>query len=492
MSRSLTSAAAAGCLAALAATPALAIDEFFPTFGNSGYDVRTYDVALDVDPVKNTLSAVARIDLVAERPLGAFAMDLAGLTVSRVTIDGVAAAFSQADDKLRITAPFPIRRGNAVQVTVTYAGKPKPIQDPTAPGDPDYVLGWQHDRSAIYAVSEPVGASTFYPANDEPTDRATFRFAITVDSPFTAVANGDLKGVAVRGNRRTFTWVMNQPMTTWLATVHVNRFRQSTVYTADHKPIRVFSAPGAPASDATGFLKAKPMIAWLEPLIGPYPFAAYGSVTVDDPALYYALENQGMSTFPSGASDEEIVVHELAHQWFGDSVSVAAWRDLWLAEGFATYVEVLWPHRNDAAGFDAAMAALYRSAKASKLKGAVVDAPEDIFSDRTYVRGALALYALRQTVGDDTFFKILRSWTNWFRNSSVTSQDFIETAVFVAGDPSLRTALTAWLYEDALPALPSGAAGLSASAASAALPDIVALRCGTGRAHRPAPASCAR
>ncbi|BBE71398.1 M1 family metallopeptidase [Oharaeibacter diazotrophicus] len=488
MTRHHASAALVG--AVLAATPALANDEFFPTFGNTGYDVQSYDIALDVDPAKNTIAGVATLTVVAERQLGVFTLDLAGLTVSSVKVDGVAAKFSRDADKLKVASPFPVRKGNTARVEVRYGGTPTPIQDPTAPGDPDYVLGWMHYKSAPYALSEPVGASTFYPANDEPTDRAAFRFRITVDEPFTAVANGDLVDVIDRGARRTFVWSMPQPMTTWLATVHVNKFKLSTAM-AGRRPVRVYATAATKPADVKGYLKAAAMITWLEPLVGPYPYASYGSVTVDDPALYYALETQAMSTFPTGAADESIVVHELAHQWFGDSVSVQEWRDLWLAEGFATYIETLWPNRNDPAAFDAAMAGLYDYAKQKALGPAVVDGPEEIFSNRTYVRGGLTLYALRQKVGDKVFFQILKSWASWFRGQAVDTQDFIDTAVLVSGDQSVRPLLDAWLYQKPLPDFPAAASGAAPVAANAAaVANLVGLRCGLGRAHGSPAASC--
>ncbi len=456
MSRSVR-AATALLGASLFATPALAIDEFFPSFGNTGYDVDTYDIALDVDSVKNTLQGVARISFVAERTLGVFSLDLAGLAVSSVKIDGLPAKFVQERDKLIVTAPYTLRKGRSRQ----HGGRLRRLPD-ADPG-PDRA-GRSGLRARLDALQEgdlrpqrTRGASTFYPANDDLTDRASFRFRITVDEPFTAVANGDLAKVEDLGTRRAFTWVMPQPMTTWLATVHVNRFKLSQARTASGKPVRVYTTSGTAQADIDGYLKATAMINWLEPKIGAYPYASYGSVTVDDPALYYALETQAMSTFPTGASDEGIVVHELAHQWFGDSVSVAQWRDLWLAEGFATYIETLWPNRASEADFRAAMKGLYDFAKDRKLGPAVVDGPEEIFSNRTYVRGGLTLFALREKVGDKVFFQILKTWANWFKGESTTTTDFIDTAVLVSGDASVRPLLDAWLYKEPLPEFPAAA-----------------------------------
>jgi aminopeptidase N len=337
-------------------------------------------------------------------------------------------------------------------------------------------------------VSEPVGASTFYPANDEPTDKATFEIAVTVPRGYTAAANGVLEDICECAGRKTYIWRMEQPMTTWLATVHVNRFRASFTRTPKGTPIRVYATAATSKQDVQGYLLAKQILPYFETLIGRYPFEGYGSVVVDDPALTYALETQAMSTFPLGAADEGIVAHELAHQWFGNSVSVQRWADLWIAEGAATYFEVLWPNRDDRAAFDAAMLAMYGEAVADGVGPAVVDAPDQMFTDRTYVRGALTLYALQLEVGNRTFFRILRRFLQEFRGGNANSQHFIRTAVRESGDGSVRDLLEAWLYEQPVPALPDQADRL-AKRGSAPMPDLVGLRCGRG-GHRGAAATC--
>jgi aminopeptidase N len=232
------------------------------------------------------------------------------------------------------------------------------------------------------------------------------------------------------------------------------------------------------------------MLTYFEKLISPYPFASYGSVIVKDPILYYALETQAMSTFPaeSHPPGDDFIAHELAHMWFGDSVSVAKWEDLWIAEGSATYFEVLWPNRDDPAGFDEDMLAIYDFVVDRKLGPAVVEKPEQLFGSRTYYRGAAALYALRLKVGDPTFFDILRHFVQDNRGGHVTSADFIRTAVEVSGDGSVRPLLHAWLYEKAVPPLP-GMADRKAKTGPVPKPDIVGGRCGRG-SHRGAPRTC--
>ena len=178
----------------------------------------------------------------AQRRLEEFSLDLAGLDVSRVTVNGAPADFEQANDKLIVMPREPIPRGAVFKLAVAYAGRPDPIPDPTAPGS-DLELGWFTYGNASYVVSEPVGASTFYPANDEPTDKARFSIAVTVPADYTAAANGVLRSVRTTGAEKRFRWEMRQPMTTWLATVHVNQFRLQLTRAADGTPIRVYYPP---------------------------------------------------------------------------------------------------------------------------------------------------------------------------------------------------------------------------------------------------------
>jgi aminopeptidase N len=473
----------------MGASPAAAIDPFFPTFGNNGINVIHYDLDLEVAPEPGTLDGRAEFVIIALKWLEEFSLDLAGLDVSRVTVNHVPTDFEQAHDKLIVMPHEPIHRGSVFKLAVAYAGRPEPIPDPTAPGS-GLDLGWFTYGDASYVVSEPVGASTFYPANDEPTDKATFSIAVTVPAGYTAAANGVLRSVRTTGRETRFRWDMRQPMTTWLATVHVNRFRLQLTRAADGTPIRVYYTGATPPADVEGYAVSGQILTWMEPLVGPYPFGSYGSVVVDDPVLYYALETQAMSTFPLGTADEATVAHELAHQWFGDSASIARWEDLWIAEGTATYFEVLWPNRNDPAAFDAEMLAIYDYVATHQIGPAVVEAPEEMFTDRTYLRGASALYALREEVGERAFFRILRTFVTAYRGRNATSQDFIRLAVLVSGRPSVASLLHAWLYDEPVPALTGHAAVMALREESPAPPpDVVGLRCGRG-AHRGAPATC--
>lgn len=465
-----TAAGPAPALAADPVAPALAKDPLFPEFGNGGYDVGRYALELDVDKAHN-LKGRAVINARAGRALPGLMLDLSGLTVDSVRVNGAAATFSQSDGKLRVRPARAIEAGAKFAVVVAYHGTPRAIPDPSSDDPGILPLGWINRGAGVsYVVSEPVGAGSWYPVNDVPFDKATYSFAITVDKPLTAVANGTPGKVVDQGTRRRFTFEMAKPMASYLATVQIARYQTELLRSGSGVPVRIHKTPTTPQSEVEAFRATPAMIDYFESLVGKYPFATYGEIVVDDPDLYYALETQTVSTFPNSAGyDESVVAHELAHQWFGDAITVGMWRDLWLAEGFATYLELSWDHHGDPAGFDAAMRALYASAVRRGLGPVIVTDPLELFSDSVYDRGALTLQALRLKVGDKAFFRILRAYYAKFRYGNAESSDFIDLAVAQAGDvPGVRRLLRDWLYEEAVPALADYDRNAATAAASAA------------------------
>lgn len=447
--------ALAGTLGLAAATAEVrAADDFFPSFGNDRIDVRHYELTLDVDAGRHALAGLAVLDIRAEVPLESFTLDLSGLTVESVRVDGAAARFARRPGKLEVRPAMTLAAGRSFRLAIRYHGAPRSIDDPTAPdADPPFQLGWTNYRDSSYVVSEPIGASTWYPVNDQPTDKASYRVTVTVEKPYEAVSNGALRSTTDLGPRRRFVWEQRQPMASFLAILDVGRFAREKDQAANGVILRTYASPGTSKRGLKALRRTPEMMAYFEGLIGPYPFDAYGSITITDPTLYYALETQAMSTFEADF-DEETVAHELAHQWFGNAVTVAQWRDLWLGEGFATYMELQWRYRADRPGLETALRRLHRQITADRIGPAVVSRPEDLFADNTYYRGALTLHALRLTVGNQTFFRILRSWYRTYNGRNATSADFIELAARESRQPAVRPLLRAWLYEAPVPPLP--------------------------------------
>ena len=287
-----------GMLAALGGTPAQAVDPFFPTFGNDSYDVTHYDLSFDVDPVRNRLNGNAVISVISLAAVSGITLDLADLAVKEVRFNGVPSSFTHGNGKLRVRLPYPQRKGAAFKITVAYGGVPATLDDPTAPGQ-GLGLGWTGHAGTSYVVSEPVGASTWYPVNDQPTDKATYRFSVTAPKPYTAVANGNLESISDLGAKRRFIWKQREPMASYLAILDVARLDLERAWGRRGLPIRNYTTAKTPASTKAALRQVPAMLTLFESMAGPYPFSSYGAVVVDDPALYYALETQAMSTFPA-------------------------------------------------------------------------------------------------------------------------------------------------------------------------------------------------
>lgn len=319
-------------------------DEFFPELGNGGYDARHYTIDLTADVDDNLIKAVVVIDALATQDLSAFNLDFAGPAVTDVLVDGAPAAYERQGRELVITPAAPLVEGAAFSVSIAYSGQPSGVR---ATGIP-FLVGWTNYGDGVFVASEPAGAAGWYPVNDHPLDKATYTFRITAPDPYVVAANGVLQAVvpdAVNG-WTTYVWEMAQPVASYLVTVNIAEYVIDTGEGPDGLPIRNFFPPGLAEKGAVEFAKTPDMIAFFEDLFGPYPFDAYGVVVIDTD-LQFALETQTLSLFARNwvtgtGRAEEAVAHELAHQWFGDSVSLAGWQDIWLNEGFATYVSWLW------------------------------------------------------------------------------------------------------------------------------------------------------
>jgi aminopeptidase N len=442
-----------GCLAAGLARPDSMGDPYYPQLGNAGYDAQHYTLDLTADPAANTLSATMTLQARALTDLPGFNLDFHGFTIGAVTVNGAAATYRRAGDELTVQPPTAVRSSAVFTVTVTYRGTPQPVISPAV----NIPLGWHQTATGTYVVSEPSGAAAWYPVNDHPCDKATYTFRITVPKPYMGVANGQFQATQDNGATTTATWEARDPLASYLATVDIGDFVQQTEPGPDGLPIRnVF--PRALAAQATRtFAPTADMITYFSSRFGPYPFETYGVVVIDDD-LGYALETQTLSIFGreavagGGAAGE--IPHELAHQWFGDSVSVKSWKDIWLTEGFATYAEALWvEHSQGAAALDTYMRGMYRTVTTGHFAPPGNPPATDLFNSGVYLRGALTLHALRKTVGDDAFFRILQTYTARYKYGNASTADFRAVAEAVSGQ-DLHALFDAWLLAPTMPALP--------------------------------------
>ncbi|MGV9630518.1 M1 family metallopeptidase [Streptomyces sp. NPDC003487] len=425
-------------------------DPYFPLAGNGGYHVRHYDLTLRYDTRTRHLDGRAVLTARATQRLTRFDLDLSGLTVTGLTVDHAEAAHRRDGQELVVTPRHALRKGQEFRVTVTYHGTPKPVTDPDGSLD-----GWIPTDDGAFVAGEPQGAMTWFPANNHPTDKASYDFTLTVPKGRTAVANGVLLGTRTAGGTTTFRWHQAEPMAAYLATATIGAFRVRQYTTRDG--IRVYDAVDPrEAETAEPVLRQLPaVLAWGRGVFGPYPFQAAGSIVDRAPDVGYALETQTRPVYDS-APDLDTLVHETAHQWFGDSVSLTTWKDIWLNEGFATYAEWLYSEQHGGRSAQQAFDTLYARPAGDPLWAYPPADPGSgarIFGTPVYARGAMALHVLRRAVGDRTFLRILRTWAAEHRDGHGTTAGLIALAERLSGR-DLRGLLHTWLYTPGKPVRP--------------------------------------
>lgn len=429
------------------------IDAYLPQNGNRGYRVSRYELDLTYKVHSNRLAGRATIIAATTTIWPRFALDLAdGLAVSKVSVNGARPAkYAHRNGKLLITPARKIPAGGVLVITVQYTGSPKPIHSMWGE------VGWEELSEGVIVASQPNGAASWFPCDDHPSSKASYRIAITTDSPYYAVANGELLRKQTRASQTTWVYEQHEPMSSYLATIQIGHYERRRT-SRGPVPLYAVHPPRLRTQFDRDFGRQPQMMATFTRLFGPYPFADYTVVVTDDD-LEIPIEAQGLSIFGANHCDgrrreERLVAHELAHQWFGNSLTLGQWRDIWLHEGFACYAEWLWSE--DSGGPSAHQLAGQAHRALARLPQDLVLAdpgPQLMFDDRIYKRGALTLHALRLRLGDEAFFGLLRQWTTKHRHSVVVTEQFTDLASRITDLP-LRPLWDAWLGEKALPPLP--------------------------------------
>ncbi len=426
-------------------------DNYYPLAGNGGYDVTHYTINLDVDPTINAFDAFVDIEMVLTQPLTSLNLDLIGFEVSGVQVDEALVDFVRDGQELTVQFGRQIAEGTDIVVRVSYSGMPETIVEPVIGS-----IGWIDSSAGSYVVSEPNGSPTWFPVNDHPLDKATFTFIVAVPEDYEVAANGLLAETKPTAAGVSYRWEASDLMAPYLATVAIGDFEFVEETGPNGLPIRHAFPPDIVKLGIADFARTSQMIETFTSLFGPYPFEAYGSLVIDD-SFGFALENQTFSIYSKLLIDgtqkrEWVFAHELAHQWFGNSVSVGRWQDIWLNEGFATYAETLWTEFADDGDTNQRMRDIWNT---SIGYGAPGDpGPDNLFGGTVYQRGALVLHAIRLELdNDDLFFDIMKSWAQEFAYSTATTEDFIELTNRVSGQ-DLRETIEAFVYSETLPELP--------------------------------------
>jgi aminopeptidase N len=398
-------------------------DAYAPELGNIGYDVQHYTLQFALDPAHTYVDGTANIQAVATLDnLIELSLDFSGYEIEQLTVDNLPAEYTRARGKFIITLPEPLSKGQSFTIFVDYRGPP--IQTGSRYVPFIHHLGLQFLPGNIYAVSEPDGARYWFPSNDHPLDKATFTIEITVPAGLEAISNGVLTREFSNPDRTTYIWEHNSPMATYLATVAVGDYEFLPATSPNGTPIGHYyfadlSEPFQQTVSITG-----EALDWMGEIFGQYPFESFGFVTAR--VIRASLETQTMVILSENMLNEETVIHEIAHQWFGDWVSMASWADMWHNEGFAVYISLMWQTRNTPDSLDIFMqnlaATVDREASTDPLGNLP---PQRMFGFDSYQRGALMIHNLRRLVGDEAFFNGLRAYFELYGGGAATREEFI-------------------------------------------------------------------
>jgi aminopeptidase N len=423
-------------------------DPFFPNAGNGGYDVAHYSLTLNYEPSSNQLTGSAEVTATATQNLSRFDLDLRGFSISRLLVNGQPASFVRdGEQELVVTPPSGLPAGEVFTVVVDYAGSPGVVVDPD-----QSIEGWVPTDDGAFVVGEPQGSPAWYPVNDNPRDKATFDFNITVPAGLTAMANGVLVSTTTVGGRTTWVWHESDPMAPYLATATLGRFDLTVSTTPSGLPSYVAVDPSLPKGQVLEQVPA--IVDFFSSIYGPYPFNAVGAIVDSAKSVGYSLETQTKPVFDR-MPDEATLVHELSHMWFGDSVTLTEWPDIWLHEGFATWSEWIWSehqgHKSAAQRFKQLLNTPPQDTAFWTPPPATPGAAALMFNGTIYNRGAMTLEALREKIGDPVFFALLRTWAAQNRTANVTTAQFIHLAEQQSG-MDLDHFFDVWLFQPAKPA----------------------------------------
>lgn len=421
-------------------------DSVYPEIGEPGVDALRYRLDLTWDPETTRLDGIEQLTFRATKDARRVQLDFsAALDVKEVRLDGAAADWTHRRDKLRIHRPVEADQRYVVQLQ--YGGTPGPTPAPSSRSDFASGIGFHvTENGEAWTLQEPYGAFTWYAVNDHPSDKALYDFTLTVPEPWTGVANGTLTETTEADGLRTTRWYLPQPASSYLTTVAFADYSTTELTSVSGVPITLYWLTRDPGTKGeTGY--AADAMDWIEDVLGPYPFDTLGAVVVDAES---AMETQTMVTLGTTAYtlSRDVLVHELIHQWYGDSVSPDDWSDVWINEGITMYLQWMWEADHGPLGLDEIVETRGR-AQAARLRSTfgppAAYLPQHFGAANIYYIPAVMWHDLRAQIGDETFFEMLRAWPAEKANQTTNRAEYIAWVEESTGE-ELSDFFDAWLF----------------------------------------------
>ncbi|HKJ80810.1 MAG TPA: M1 family metallopeptidase [Ignavibacteriaceae bacterium] len=408
-------------------------------------DILKYDLSIDLYPTKRILKGNATITgVLTNKNISQLDLNFyKNMEITSATINGIPAEYERSEKQ--ISFPLSEIKSDTFIVNIVYEGTPKRL------GLSSFVFGQINDQSVVYSLNEPNYASTWFPCNDIPDDKAQLDMRITNDTSQTSISNGKLVGVTVNGSRKTYHWKTFYPISTYLICLYSSNYvefddQYISQDKADTMAIRYYAFPSQVAHAKIDFSDHLDMMNYFAKTFGEYPFIKEKYGVAEFLWQMGAMEHQTItgigSNFIGGRKFfDDVYAHELAHQWFGDAVGVKSWKEIWLNEGFASYCEALYAEHE--AGPSALQSTMMRKFHDSFFDR-VYD-PQELFSQTVYDKGAWILHMLRWEIGDTLFFKSMRNYFEAYKYKNASIDDFKNICEKTSGK-NLDLFFNQWIY----------------------------------------------
>lgn len=438
---------------------------------NPGIDVLHYTFRLELSDETDRIHGEATLDVQFKvAGIEELRLDLvrasdapgsSGMTVTAVLVEGVTAPYAHAGEELRIGLPAPSEVGQRLRITVSYHG---------VPATGLIIADNKHGDRTFFSDNWPNKARNWLPTVDHPYDKATCEFVITAPGHYQVISNGVLAEETdlLNGARRTH-WKQSVPIATWLYVLGVARFAVQYVDEYEGRSIQTWVYPQDRDAGFYDFaVPTKEAMQFYGDRVGPYSYEKLANVQSNSvaggmeaaTAIFYSDESV---TGERSTRWRNVIIHEVAHQWFGNSVTEYDWDDVWLSEGFATYFTLLFiEHAYGRGEFLAGLASSRERVLAFHDQRPDYRIVHDNLADmrqvttsQIYQKGSWTLHMLRGIVGDDAFWRGIQAYYRDHRNGNATTDDF-RRAMEEASGEDLSTFFEQWLYSGGIPEFQGG------------------------------------